>query len=121
MPLRHAAMLEVNEFLVLDFVREHGQTSRPEIARALELSPASVSRIVGRLLRSGLVVAGGREASDGGRPAGLVSFNRQAGAVMAIDLGASECKGVLADLAGDTQYERERPTRGGAAFSTLLR
>ena len=120
MPLRHAAMLEVNEFLVLDYVRDRGQAARPEIARALELSPASVSRIVGRLLRAGLVVESGREASDGGRPAVLVAFNRRAGGVMAIDLGADVCRGVLADLAGDTLYETERPTAGGAAFATLL-
>ena len=120
MPLRHAAMLEVNEFLVLDFVRDKGRTSRPEIGRALELSPASVSRIVGRLLRAGLVVEAGREASDGGRPAGVVSFNPRAGAVMAIDLGATECHGVLADLTGDVLFEDERPTQGGAAFATLV-
>lgn len=121
MPLRHAEMLEVNEFLVLDFVRERGRTSRPEIGRALDLSPASVSRIVGRLLQTGLVVEEGRSPSDGGRPAGVVSFNRRAGAVIALDLGAASCHGVLADLAGDVLYEQTRPTREhGAAFPTLL-
>jgi glucokinase len=121
MPLRHAAMLEVNEFLVLDCVREHVRTSRPEIGRVLGLSPASVSRIVGRLLRAGLVVEEGRSPSDGGRPATVVSFNRRAGAVIAIDLGATTCHGALADLAGDLLYEEARPTREhGAAFPTLL-
>jgi glucokinase len=121
MPLRHAAMLEVNEFLVLDCVREHVRTSRPEIGRVLGLSPASVSRIVGRLLRAGLVVEEGRSPSDGGRPATVVSFNRRAGAVIAIDLGATTCHGALADLAGDLLYEDVRPTREhGAAFPTLL-
>lgn len=33
MALRHAAMLEVNEFLVLDFIRGHERTSRPKIGR----------------------------------------------------------------------------------------
>lgn len=120
MSFRHAAMLEVNEFLVLDHVREHAHTSRPQIARALGLSPASVSRIVNRLLRAGLVVEGGREESDGGRPARVISFNRRAGAVMAIDLGAATCRGVLADLAGDFLHEVTRPTEGGAAFDTLV-
>ncbi len=121
MPLRHAAMLEVNEFLVLDYVREHGSTSRPEISRGLELSPASVSRIVGRLLRAGLVVAGGHSPSDGGRPPDVISFNRRAGAVIAIDLGAASCHGALADLAGDVLREETRPTRQqGSAFATLL-
>jgi glucokinase len=121
MPLRHAAMLEVNEFLVLDFVREQERTSRPEIGRALELSPASVSRIVGRLLRAGLVVEEGCSLPDGGRPATVVSFNRRAGAVIAIDLGATTCHGVLADLAGGFLHQEVQPTRAhGAAFPTLL-
>ncbi len=121
MPLRHAAMLEVNEFLVLDYVRERQRSSRPEIGRALDLSPASVSRIVGRLLRSGLVVEEGRSRSDGGRPATVVSFNRRAGAVIAIDLGAATCHGALADLAGDLLHEEVLATREhGAAFPTLL-
>ena len=120
MPLRHAAMLEVNEFLVLDYVRDRGTAARPEIARELALSAASVSRIVNRLLRAGLVVEQGREASDVGRPATLLAFNPRAGAVMAIDLGAGTCRGALADLAGDTLHEVERPTVGGAAFSTLV-
>jgi glucokinase len=114
-------MLEVNEFLVLDCVREHVRTSRPEIGRVLGLSPATVSRIVGRLLRAGLVVEEGHSPSDGGRPATVVSFNRGAGAVIAIDLGATTCHGALADLAGDLLYEEARPTREhGAAFPTLL-
>jgi len=53
--MRHANVLEVNEFLVFDFVRAQSETTRPEIARELGLSAASVSRIVGRLLRDDLV------------------------------------------------------------------
>ena len=48
-------MLEVNEFLVLDYVRDHDPTTRTDIGRSLGLSPASVSRIVGRLRDDGLV------------------------------------------------------------------
>jgi glucokinase len=121
MPLRHAAMLEVNEFLVLDYVREQQRSSRPQIGRALDLSPATVSRIVGRLLRSGLVVEEGRSRSDGGRPATVVSFNQRAGAVIAIDLGATACHGALADLAGDILHDEVLPTRQyGAAYPTLV-
>lgn len=114
-------MLEVNEFLVLDYVREHDPTSRTEIAHNLGLSPASVSRIVGRLMDDGLVGDGGRVQSDGGRPRALVSFRRDAGAVIAVDLGGTSCHAALADLAGTVLAEDLRPTRtGDEAFSTLL-
>jgi glucokinase len=120
MALRHAGMLEVNEFLVLDFIREQARTTRPEIGRALGLSDSSVSRIVARLLKSGVVVEGPGQATSAGRPRNTISFNHQAGAVLAVELEGTKCHGALADLAGATLLERVRPTRGtGGAFASL--
>jgi glucokinase len=120
MALRHAAMLEVNEFLVLDFIRDHSITSRPEIGRALGLSDSSVSRIVGRLLKSGLVVESPGQATTAGRPRNTIAFNHQAGVVLAVDLGGTDCHGALADLSGALLFEDVRPTEGrGGAFAAL--
>jgi glucokinase len=120
MALRHAAMLEVNEFLVLDYIRDHGTTTRPEIGRALELSDSSVSRIVGRLLKSGLVVESPGQATSAGRPRSTIAFNHRAGAVLAVDLGGTTCHGMLTDLSGALLSEYERPTEGeGGAFAAL--
>jgi DNA-binding MarR family transcriptional regulator len=93
-------MLEINEFLVLDYVRDHGPTTRTDIARDLGLSAASVSRIVGRLVRDALVTETGTVRSPGGRPRTVVSFRRDAGAVIAIDLGGTRTHAALADLGG---------------------
>jgi glucokinase len=119
-PLRQATMSALNESLVLDFVREHEETSRAAIAAALGLSPASVSRIVGRLIRAGLVTES-TEAADGpGRPAARLHFDRRAGCVLAIDLGGTKCHGVLADLAGTIAVEDVRPTNSTPTpFQTL--
>jgi glucokinase len=120
MALRHAAMLEVNEFLVLDYVRDHATTTRPEIGRGLGLSDSSVSRIVARLLKAGLVVERPGQATTAGRPRNTIAFNHQAGAVLAVDLGGSICHGALADLSGSVVWEDERPTQGpGGAFGAL--
>jgi len=114
-------MLEVNEFLVLDYVREHDPTSRTDIARELGLSAASVGRIVGRLRQDGLVTDAGPGRSIGGRPRALVSYRRDAGTVIAVDLGGTRCHAALADLAGTVLAEDVRPTHSaGDAFSTLL-
>ena len=114
-------MLEVNELLVLDYVREHDPTSRTEIVRDLGLSAASVSRIVGRLRRDGVVSEAGTQRSDGGRPRTAISFRRDAGAIIAVDLGGTRCHSALADLAGTVIYEDVRPTlSAGDAFSTLV-
>jgi glucokinase len=120
MALRHAAMLEVNEFLVLDYIRDHETTTRPEIGRALDLSDSSVSRIVGRLLRSALVVESPGQATSAGRPRSTITFNHRAGSVLAVDLGGTTCHGRLTDLSGTTLDEHERPTAGQpGAFAAL--
>ena len=114
-------MLEVNEFLVLDYVRDHDPTTRTDIGRSLGLSPASVSRIVGRLRDDGLVREEGTRRSQGGRPRTIVTFRHDAAAVIAIDLGGTRCQAALADLAGTVLARDLRATRaGGDAFSTLL-
>lgn len=122
--LRHTAMLEVNEFLVLDYVHERIVTTRPEIAAALGLSPSSVSRIVRRLVAQKLV---NEEPNDGagerhgGRPRSAITFNSRAGCVLGIDLGGTKCHGVLADLSGSILEEEVRPTnQEGAPYPTLL-
>jgi glucokinase len=118
-PLRHAAMLEVNEFLVLDFVRDRQTTTRSQIAAALGLSPASVSRIVRRLIDAELVREGAPTKTRG-RPQVTIIFNARAASVIGIDLGGTKCHGLLADLSGATLHEVVRPTRQeGAPYPTL--
>ncbi len=129
-PLRQASLLEVNEFLVLDYVREQGRTTRARIAADLSLSPASVSRIVKRLLQEGTVVESAAEAvaeSAGttspapGRPPSAIEFNRSRGTIVAVDLGGTKCHGALADLGGAILRETIRPTdSSGDPYSTLL-
>jgi glucokinase len=121
MALRHTAMLEVNEFLVLDFVRGHDRTSRLEIGRELGLSPSSVSRIIGRMIRSGLVLESPGPTTALGRRRNVIASNHAAGAVVAVDLGGTKCHGALADLSGMVVVERVRPTRTrDGAFSALV-
>jgi predicted NBD/HSP70 family sugar kinase len=114
-------MLEVNEFLVLDLVRERGETTRPEIAEALGLSASTVSRIVARLVLEGLILEVGVQAGAAGRPRSRIAFNPRAGGLLAVDLGGTRCHGALADLSGEILFEDERRTRDyGSAFDALL-
>ncbi len=119
--MRHVNMLAVNEFLVFDFVRAQAETTRPEIARELGLSAASVSRIVGRLLKDDLVSVAGGSRTASGRPPSRIRFNHRAGAVLAIDLGGTKCHGALADMNGDVLVEDIQPTvRAGSPYATLI-
>ena len=120
--MRHAAMLEVNEFLVLDLVRDRGETTRPEIARELGLSASSVSRIVGRLIHGGLIVESAGSTEVPGRPRARIVFNHQAGCVIGVDLGGTKCQAALADLSGSILHEIRRPTHGDdEPYPTLIR
>src|ERR1700684_813145 len=105
-----SSITETNQFLVLDAIRSAGATTRPALAADLDLSPASVSRSVLRLLAESLVIEE-REPSDGvARNRDVLRFNQRAGAVIAIDLGGTKCHGALADLAGCIVAEDQRPT-----------
>ncbi len=118
--MRQTSILEVNEFLVLDYVRAQGATSRPAIVGALDLSPSSVSRIIRRLIEAGLVTEGQR-TSTGGRPRTAITFNSRAGCVLGVDLGGTKCHGVVADLSGTTLSEVLRPTgQESDPFPTLV-
>ncbi len=113
-------MLEVNEFLVLDFIRSRERTTRPEIGRELGLSPSSVSRIIGRMIRSGVALESPGPTAAAGRPRSVIAFNHASGAVMAVDLGGTKCHGALADLSGTVVAEHVLPSRmSSGAFAAL--
>ena len=61
------------------------------------------------LLAQRLVVPAGASASTGGRPPKTFAFNRNAGVVLAADLGATHSRVAVTDLAGDVLVET-RPT-----------
>ena len=119
--MERSSVTEVNEFLVLDAIRSAGEATRPQLATSLGLSPASVSRIVRRLLAQGLVSDEPGPSEGVGRNRDLLRFNRRAGAVIAIDLGGTKCHGALADLAGEVLQEDMRPTfASGSPARSLL-
>ncbi len=94
-------MGEMNQYLVLEYVRDHPKTTRTDIASELGLSMASVSRIVTALLAEGRLVEVGNEAAEGlGRPRVGLEINLGLDAVLGIDLGGTKCHGALADISG---------------------
>ena len=125
---------ELNTFLLLDAIRSRGQATRRQLGRELGLSDASVSRIVKRLLATGIIDELPGEGAVRGRTPSILRFVGPAGGVIAVDLGGTRCHGALADLAGGTLAtdfrepsgdqpgpdEPSRDGRGGDAAGTLL-
>ena len=98
-------MRMLNRSAILSMVRESDAISRTEIARELDISPATVKRIIDELLDERLVIWSGNHQASGGRPRLLLEFNPSAYAVIGLDLGGTKLHGVVADLGGNVQEE----------------
>ena len=111
---------------VLNLVWKRREVSRAEIARNTRRSRSTISEVVGRLLRTGLVAEVGAGESRGGRRPILLGFQDQAGVILGVDVGATHISVILMDLRGRTLAWRERthPVRsspkGAEALITAL-
>lgn len=87
---------------VFDCVRSQGQFSRIDVAKHLNVSPASVSTLVADLLQAGLLheVEGQREPGGRGRPPVALAVRPEAGFVAGIKLSDLLHTGVIIDFAG---------------------
>lgn len=77
----------------------NGPVSRADIARKLELSPGSLTRLAQPLLESGLVVEAGERTSGGaGRPSRLLDVIPESRHFIGLKLTGSGILGVVTDL-----------------------
>src|ERR1700761_5014034 len=111
---------DINEYRVRDAIRRHGEITRGALSRELELSAASISRIVRRLVDAGFVSEVSQASSGPGRTSDGIRFNPRSGCVIAVDLGGTKCHGALADLDAEILDEDFRPTRQRSDPATTL-
>src|SRR5689334_22409654 len=91
----------INERSLLDYLHNHGPTSRAQLARATGLSKPTVSQALASLESAGLVKPVGQSiSSKGGRIAILYEPNPEAGYVVGVDVGRGWVRAAVADLAG---------------------
>ena len=86
---------------LLRLIRTGAAQSRADLVALTGAPRSTVSARVEQLLQARLVVEGGSGDSRGGRPPTLLAFNRGAGHVLAVDLGATSVKVALTDLSGE--------------------
>lgn len=95
---------------VIRLLRERGTLSRAEIARAVGLSPSTVSTLVGSLVAEGTVMeldghlppAGGRA----GRPGTAVMLNPASGEAIGVDFGYRHVHVIIADVTHAVQIAK---------------
>ncbi|SDI23222.1 ROK family transcriptional regulator [Aliiruegeria lutimaris] len=92
---------------VFEAVRSHGQMSRIDVAKHLDVSPASVSTLVSDLINAGLLceVEAPREPGGRGRPPVALAVRPEAAFVAGIKLSDVFHTGVIIDFAGQVVAE----------------
>lgn len=107
----YAYVRRLNQIKILNLIRERKSISRADIAKITGLSPPTVTRAVGELIKPHrLAIEVGEGQSQGGRPPVLVRFNGEQNLVIGIDLGTTQIHGVLSDLDGKVISEIRIPT-----------
>lgn len=84
---------------MLRLIRTGQARSRAELVTLTGASRSTVSARVDQLLASKLVREAGPGDSTGGRPPKLLSFNAEAGCIIAVDLGVTSVDVAITDLA----------------------
>src|SRR2546429_4229532 len=87
--------------LILQLIRGEGAISRAEIARRLQLSRPTASRLVDALEQEGCIARTGKTAPTGGRLGELYSFREEAGVVLGLDLGTRIARAAIANFHGE--------------------
>jgi predicted NBD/HSP70 family sugar kinase len=105
----------MSEQRVLEALLRNGPTSRARLARLTGLSKPTVSSVVRRLERCGLVQEHGQVSGSVGRPSTLYEAVSRAGYVFAVDVGGTRARAGIADPYGEILATRTAPTAKGSA------
>jgi predicted NBD/HSP70 family sugar kinase len=105
---------------VLALVRAGRASTRTELGRVTGLSRTAVAARVGSLLAAGLLVEADEAPSSGGRPPGMLRFNRAAGVVLAVAVGRSRTQLAVCDLDGEELVAAEFDQETGVGPDELM-
>src|SRR3954469_3048654 len=111
-----ANMRALNQRLVLNRLRDHGEATRPEIAAEAGLSKPTVGQALLDLEQHGLVRTIGRRADRPGRAAVVYRTAPDAGHIVGVDVGRRVLHVAVADLDGTVvaRVEQTNRSRSGA-------
>jgi predicted NBD/HSP70 family sugar kinase len=121
LPLSNGSASSTGAGAMLRLIRDGRASTRAELVALTGLARSTVAQRMDALLAQRLVIPAGASASTGGRPPKTFAFNRNAGAVLAADLGATHSRVAVTDLAGDVmvQTRADMPIADGP--DTVLR
>ena len=94
------ALSELNQSRIVQYLHQHGTSSRAQIARDLNLTPAAVGKLVGRLIGLGLISETGSMDSGGGRRSIGLALNAHRYQVIGVKFARSLVTIGLFDISG---------------------
>ena len=106
---RPAARGDLVPSAILGLLGTRGPTSRADVARALDVSPATVTQLTRDLIARGLVMELEHAPSQGGRPGRLLGLVRSAGGVLGAKVTADHVAIVDVDLDGTVRSSTSHP------------
>ncbi len=106
-------MQKMNRLKVLNYVRKHPDSLRPEIARETGLSLASITNITSYLLDIGILSENGTEiVGRVGRKSTLLRFSNEAYNLICVFLSENYINIYVTDLLGNPAEKFKHPTKG---------
>src|SRR6188474_3017485 len=100
--LRKADLREANQRLFLNIIRENTGASRADIVRITGFSPSSVTYVVNRMLKQGLVSEfRGKNHSQVGRQPVTLRLEPQAMIAVGAEISQEQSRVVTSDLLGN--------------------
>ncbi|MCL4385746.1 MAG: ROK family transcriptional regulator [Actinobacteria bacterium] len=87
---------------ILDLIRNKGMITKQEIAKELGINITTVSELINQFYNKyNVIKETGNGNSSGGRKPKLYSINNELGYIIGIDVGGTNTRGILTDLAGN--------------------
>src|SRR5947209_4147660 len=105
---------------ILEILAHRSRASRAELVDATGVSPATVSRAIGRLRRDGILRELSPNGTRVGRPPRLVELEPRSAFVVGIDAGGHTLRAALGDLQGAIRGRIARPVRDPSDPEALI-
>lgn len=102
-----AHVISTGSGVVLDLIRSGQATTRSDLISQLGWSRITLARRLDELLNADIIVSAGQSDSRGGRPPEEFVVNKDAGLLLAMDIGGSHSRLAITDLVSNILLEDE--------------
>jgi predicted NBD/HSP70 family sugar kinase len=102
-----AHVISTGSGIVLDLIRSGEATTRSDLIAQLGWSRITLARRLDELLGATIIVSAGQSDSRGGRPPEEFVVNKDAGLLLAMDIGGSHSRLAITDLVSNILLEDE--------------